>query len=106
MNDEFDVTGNIKIIEFLKTELIGSVAALYRVLNKGSKITQDALSECLAGIIIIAYILAKRLGIEFSAIDLKVQNQLKIGILEEDEIEKNYNDLSRLLGHLRDRKKD
>jgi len=104
MNEEFDVTGNIKFIEWLKAELLSSVSSLYRALLKGSKVTQDALSEGLADIIILTYLLSRRLGIDFSSIDQKVQNKLKIGILEEDEIEKSNGDLSKLLGYIRERK--
>lgn len=104
MNDEIDITGGIKTIEWLKTELLGAVTALFRVLLKGTRAGQDTISECLAGIIILTYLLARRLGIDFSSVDSKVQNKLKLGILEEDEIEKSYGDLSKLLGYMRDRK--
>lgn len=104
MIEDFDVTSNIKTIEWLKTELLGVVTALHRTLLKGSKASQDIISDCLAGIIIITYVLARRLGVEFSAVDLKVQNKLKVGIIEEDDIEKSYGDLSKLLGYFRERK--
>jgi len=104
MNEDFDLAGSIKVIEWLKTELLGSVTLLYRVLLKGSRASQDAITECIADVVILAYLLSKRLGIEFSAVDLKVQNKLKLGILEEDEIEKNYGDLSKLLGYIKERK--
>lgn len=104
MDDEFDVTGNIKTIEWLKTELLGTVSSLYRILLKGSKAGQEALVECFAGVLILTYLLAKRLGIEFSTVDLKVQDKLKIGILEEDEIEKTNGDLSKLLAYFKQRK--
>lgn len=106
MNEEINITGNIKLIDWLKTELLGSVTSLYRILLKGSKASQDTICESIAEIIILSYLLAKRLGIDFSSIDSKIQNKLKIGIIEEDEIEKNSGDLSRLLGYIRDRKKD
>jgi hypothetical protein len=104
MDEEFDITGNIKFIEWLKTELLGSVTALFRVLLKGTKAGQDAILDCLSGVIILTYLLGRRLGMDYSAVDMKVQNKLKLGILEEDEIEKAHGDLSRLLGYVRDRK--
>lgn len=105
MNEEINITGNIKLIDWLKTELLGSVTSLYRILLKGSKASQDKICESIAEIIILSYLLARRLGIDFSSIDSKIQNKLKIGIIEEDEIEKNNGDLSRLLGYIRERKK-
>lgn len=104
MNEDFDLTGSIKVIEWLKAELLGSVTLLYKVLLKGAKTSQDAIIECLAGIVILTYLLAKRLGIEFSTVDLKVANKLKVGILEEDDIEKVHGDLSKLLGYIKERK--
>ena len=104
MSVDFDLTGSIKVIEWLKAELLGSVSLLYRILLKGSKASQDGITESLAGIIILTYLLAKRLGIEFSTVDSKLQNKLKVGILEEDEIEKAHGDLSKLLGYIRERK--
>ena len=106
MSEDFDVTGNIKIIEWLKVELLGAVTSLYRALLKGTKASQDILMECIASMIILTYLLSRRLGIEFSSIDLKVQNKLKIGILEEDEIEKTHEDLSKLLNYIKERKQD
>lgn len=104
MNGDIDVTGNLKAIEWMKTELLGAVTSLYRVLLKGAKAGQDMILECLASIIILTYLLSRRLGIDFSSVDMKVINKLKVGILEEDEIEKDNGDLSRLLSYIRERK--
>jgi hypothetical protein len=104
MNEEFDITGSIRIIEWLKTELLESVTSLFKILLKGARAGQDAILDCLAGIIILTYLLARRLGVEFSSVDMKVQNKLKVGIIEEDSIEKDHGDLTRLLGYIRERK--
>lgn len=106
MNDELDVAGNIKVIEWLKTELLGAVTALYRVLLKGTRASQDTILDCLAGIIILVYLLSRRLGLDFSSVDMKTQNKLRSGILEEDEIEKAHGDLSNLLNYMKDRKRN
>jgi hypothetical protein len=104
MSEDFNITGSIKVIEWLKAELLGAVAALYRVLLKGSRVSQEVISDSIAGIIILSYLLAKRLGIDFSSVDQKIQGKLKVGIIEEDEIEKAHGDLSMLLGYIKDRK--
>lgn len=104
MDDDLDVTGNVKTIDWLKTELLGAVTSLYRILLKGTKASQEVIMECLAGMIILTYLLSRRLGIDFSSIDLKVQNKLKVGIFEEDDIEQNNGDLSKLLEYIKDRK--
>lgn len=105
MNDEFDVTANIKIIEWIKVELLGAVTSLYRTLLKGVKASQDHILDCIAGIIILAYLLAKRLGLDFTSVDIKIQNKLRAGIAEEDEIEKVHGDLSSLLNYIKERKR-
>lgn len=104
MNEEINITGNIKLIDWLKTELLGSVTSLYRILLKGSKASRDIICESIAEIVILSYLLARRLGIDFSSIDSKIQNKLKIGIIEEDRIETNTGDLSELLEYIRERK--
>lgn len=104
MNNNYDITGNIKIIEWIKAELLSMVASLYRIIAKGVKISEDTVSDCIAGIIILSYLLARRLGVEFSAVDSKVESKLRVGVLEEDSLEKEYGDLSRLLSYMKDRK--
>lgn len=104
MKEELDVTGNIKTIEWIKVELLEAVTSLYRALMKGAKTSQDVMSDSLADIIILAYILSRRLGVDFSSVDIKIQEKLKAGINEEDDIEKSHGDLSKLLGYVKDRK--
>ncbi|MDI6619121.1 MAG: MazG-like family protein [Clostridiales bacterium] len=104
MNEDFNVTGNIKTIEWLKVEILSALSSLNKGLLKGSKASKDVIADCIAGMVILLYLLSKRIGIEFSYIDSKVQNKLKLGILEEDEIEKDYGDLSKLLNYIRERK--
>ena len=64
-----DVTKNVKIIEWMKKELILSVGDVFDLIFKGVKPLDEALQDTLANIIMITYLLAKRLGISFSEID-------------------------------------
>ena len=66
-----DVTKNVKIIEWMKKELILSVGDVFDLIFKGVKPLDEALQDTLANIIMITYLLAKRLGISFSEIDYK-----------------------------------
>ena len=61
-----DVTKNVKIIEWMKKELILSVGDVFDLIFKGVKPLDEALQDTLANIIMITYLLAKRLGISFS----------------------------------------
>ncbi|MBZ4646733.1 MAG: hypothetical protein PWR27_1980 [Petroclostridium sp.] len=98
---EIDITRNIKMIEWLKSELLTDIAALFKELVNGVKDdAQDILADTLSNLIVICYLLAKRLGISYNTVDLKMENKLKLGILENHELEKWYGDLSELSKHL------
>ena len=56
-----DVTKNVKIIEWMKKELILSVGDVFDLIFKGVKPLDEALQDTLANIIMITYLLAKRL---------------------------------------------
>lgn len=101
--EDFNIMTNVKIIEDLKAELLSIVADLFKLLTKGSNIAHDAILECISGAIIIFYILADRLGYSYVSVDEEMKKKLKEGILEQDDIEKQGKDLSRLYSHLSDR---
>ena len=95
-----EVTKNVKIIEWMKNEILMSVSDLLNLLFKGVKPIDEALQDTLANIIMITYLLAKRLGISFKDIDYKIKEKIKIGIKEEHSIESWYGDLSNLKKHM------
>jgi len=97
---DIDIAKNLRVIEWLKAELVESVAALFKSLMKTG---DDAVSDALATIIITTYILGKRVGITFQHIDMKVQGKLRLSIKEAHEVEKWYGDLSGLLAYLEEK---
>jgi len=98
---EIDITRNIKLIEWLKSELLTDLANLFRVLVKGVREeTHDAVTDILSNIILISYLLGRRLGISYNAVELKIQSKIKLGLVEEHDVEKYYGDLSELSKHL------
>jgi hypothetical protein len=99
--DNIDITRNIKVIEWLKSELLTALASLYEILAKGVKNSQDAVVDILANIILVTYLLGKRLGVSFEKIDSKIESKLKLGIVEEHNIEKWYGDLNSLLEYFK-----
>jgi hypothetical protein len=107
---EIDITRNIKTIEWLKSELLTDIANLFKILVNGMREeVHDAISETLSNIILISYLLGRRLGISYTAIELKIQNKIKLGLVEDHDVEKHYRDLSELAKHLdgsRARKKE
>lgn len=98
---EIDITRNIKIIEHLKSELLMNNAFLFKSLAGGSKEgISDSVIDIISNIIITSYLLGKRLGIEYSTIERKVKEKIRLGIVEENDIERYYRDLSELFNHL------
>lgn len=101
LNDkDVDITKNIKMIEWLKSELLTAIALLFETLVKGIKNSQEVVLDGIANIILITYLLGKRLGLSFESIDSKIKDKAKLGRIEEHNIEKWYGDLSGLLNHL------
>jgi len=94
--DNMDITRNIKLIEWLKCELLTSIATFNQLLYKGKRGSLEALTDVIANIILVSYLLARRLGITFASVDLKLMSKIKLGITEGHEIEKWYGDLSEL----------
>lgn len=95
-----DITKNIKIMEWMKTELILSIGDLFNLIFKGVKPLDEALQDTLANIIMITYLLGKRLGISFNEVDYKIKEKIKIGIDENHSVESWYGDLSKLKKHM------
>ena len=98
-----DVTKNVKIIEWMKKELILSVGDVFDLIFKGVKPLDEALQDTLANIIMITYLLAKRLGISFSEIDYKIKEKVRIGIDQNHSVESWYGDFSNLKKHMENR---
>ena len=101
---ELDIAKNIRLMEWLKSEILTSVAELFRLLANGVRGSQEVLADCLSGIIMAAYLLGKRLGIPFDVIDRKMESKIRLGIIEEHDVEKYYGDLTSLSEYYRARK--
>lgn len=99
---QIDVAKSIRIIEWLKAEMVGSVASLLRSMVNGG---EDAITDCLAAILMTAYILGKRVGIAHTKVDQRLKEKVAAGIREGHEIEEWYGDLSSLLRYLEGRKR-
>ncbi|SEF98781.1 MazG-like family protein [Caloramator fervidus] len=93
MGEELDIMGNIKLIETYKTFLLTSVSDLHVSMLKGSRANLDEIKDELSQIIILSYLLAKKLGIDYSSIDDKIIKKLRVS-LSEDENQENADYLS------------
>ncbi|HOJ12298.1 MAG TPA: MazG-like family protein [Clostridiales bacterium] len=101
MEKDIDITRNIKIIERLKSELLTDIANLFRILVNGAREEiHEAISEALSNIILICYLLGRRLGVSYNSIEMKMDGKIRLGLVESDDMEKYYGDLSELARHL------
>lgn len=101
--ESFNIMYNVKIIEDLKADLLCIIGDLFKLLTKGSNVAQQAILDCISGAIIILYLLSERLGYSHTSVDETIKRKLEVGITEEDKIEKDGKDLSKLYNYLRDR---
>lgn len=98
---DIDITRNIRIIEWLKSEMLFDISNLFKTLVNGMKEeVHGQISDTLSNIILIGYLLGKRLGLSYNAIELKIENKIKLGLIENHDVEKYYGDLSELAKHL------
>lgn len=99
---DLDIAQNLKIVEWLKSELIESVAALFKSLLKTGS---DATIEALATIILVTYLLGSRVGISFQSIDNKLRDKLNISIRESTEVDEWNTGLTELLNYWEKKKR-
>ncbi|MGE5558854.1 MAG: MazG-like family protein [Bacillota bacterium] len=95
-----DIARSIKIIEWLKTELLGGVANLSKAMIKNS---EELILDALAGVIMVCYLLARRMGISFTRLDEKVREKVEYYRENKHEVEIWYGDLTYFYEYLRDR---
>lgn len=99
---DLDIAQNLKIVEWLKSELIESVAALFKSLLKTGS---DATIDALATIILVTYLLGSRVGISFQSIDNKLRDKLNISIRESTEVNEWNTGLTELLNYWEKKKR-
>lgn len=97
MHQSLSVASNAKMIEVLKSELIGEAAdVLHAGLSSGGR---GDLISTLAGTVLLSYMLARRYGISFAEIDISVLEKIAGGIREGHMLEADYGDLTSLKKH-------
>lgn len=98
---ELDISKNIRTIEWLKSELVSGVSSLFKAMLKAN---DETILESLSSIIIGCYVLARRLGLPFNRLDLRVSDTVRQNISNGHEVERWYGDLTALSRHFMDRK--
>lgn len=92
------IAKNIKVIEWLKAEIVDQVGALFKGLYHGK---ETFIIDSLASLIISIYVLARRVGIPFHKIDKAVVDKISENKTQGHEIEEWYGDLSVLEQYVR-----
>ncbi len=101
-NENIDIFTNMRVIESYKSYLLSAVADLFATMSKGGSASMDEVVDELSDITMLSYLLGKRLGVNYSSIDDKMLKKLKLGVIEENNIEKEYQDYSKLMSYIRD----
>jgi len=98
---DLDIAKNIKLIEWLKSELLDNVAGLFRGFLRGS---ETLLKDCLANIVVVCYLLARRLGIRYSQFDSQILDRIRRNLETDNDLESWQGDLTILEQHFQNRK--
>ncbi len=96
-NKDIDIIKNMKTIEWLKSQLLTTVANLYTALANGEENTRENLEDIISNIILESLLLGKRLGLSYEGIESALIDNIKLNLIEEHKIERWYGDLSILL---------
>lgn len=76
---------------------------VFFIINKRNKCCKDSILNCIAGAILILYVLAQKLGYSCNEVDDELRKKLKLGIAEEHEYEKEGRSLTKLQNHIKGR---
>ncbi|SFI69694.1 MazG-like family protein [Thermoflavimicrobium dichotomicum] len=84
---------NVKVIDWLKTEILDQIANLYKGLHYANR---HFIIDSLSSLIVSVYILARRVGLSFRELDQAVIEKLREHKNEGHQLEEWYGDLSSL----------
>lgn len=91
------ISTNMRAIDVIKSEILSEVANLHRTLAECDEVNgYDNVSDEIATIIAMNYILARRLGINYATVDVKIGELLEIAVENNHEIELEFSDMSEL----------
>lgn len=97
---DMDILKNLRTIEWLKSEILVSIACVYQLLARGEEDMKEDLEDSISNIMLLTFLLSKRLGIDYEDVNSNLKDKIKLNILEDHKIEKWYGDLSELMEFL------
>lgn len=100
MTPDSDILRKLRFIEWLKAELASHLAAVLHAIARNS---ERAIGEALAGLIVTAYVLGRRLGLTFDILDQEISNWLASYRNKEHDLKEWSSDYADLERHLHKR---
>lgn len=99
LDKEVDIAGTLRVIEKLKSQMLMDVAHLFEELSEPNRNSDIERGDLLADIVILSYLLSKKLGISYQQIDRRIINKTRLGLVESDQNDRWHKDLAGLLQH-------
>jgi hypothetical protein len=90
-HQDMDIAKRLKVIDWLKTEIIEQVSRLFKGLLSGS---EEKIKDSLASLIVSSYVMGRRLGLSYRTLDEAVLAKLKEHREQGHQVEDWYGDLS------------
>lgn len=100
---DMDIMKNLKTIEWLKSEILSSVAGLYQILANGEHDMKEDIEDLITNTILSSFLLGKRLGLDYDDIGSNLLDKVKLNLIKDHKIEQWHGDLSELLDFLMSR---
>lgn len=104
MEQTLNLSTNLRAVDNIKSEILSEVARLYRVLSDyDNPDIYENLLQTVATIVAMDYILARRIGLDFDAVDRKIEELTAIAEQNNHELEIAFSDMSELRQYVRKR---
>lgn len=94
---QLDIARNIEAVEYLKADLSGYLADLYKAILKGNS---EGFLVASANMSITCFLLSKRLGLNFGHLEKQVYENTLAMLKGKNQLEEWYGDLSALKDYL------
>lgn len=96
---DVDIASTLKVIENLKNQILMDVAQLFAELSEPNHNSTVEKGDLLADIVILSYLLSKKLGIPYQQINRRIINKTRVGLVESNQNDRWHKDLAELLYH-------
>lgn len=104
MEQTLNLSTNLRAVDSIKSEILSEVAELYRSLSDyDAPELEERVINRISTIIAMNYILSRRMGLDFNAIDTKICELCNIAADGNHELELAFSDMSELSRYLRRR---